>query len=672
LLNHHANKTHLRRARLAGIETLVLDNLTSGSLSNADTISMRPLFTSLATLASTLLSATLAAAPLVAHGTVASSDTNSHRIVVQHKDRLGIHGDIETVQLSSDATPEDMQRKLRELRSRTDIAFAVEDQRRYAHAVPNDALFSSQWYLQDVQPAAVAANLAWDITTGGTGTVVAVLDTGVRFDHPDLQRAWQTGKLLPGYDFVSGEDTTSFLTANDGDGRDADPSDPGDWIDSADQQKSLFHDCPIQTSSWHGTRVSGLIGAASNNGIGIAGVSWGTWILPVRVLGKCGGYDSDIFPAMRWAAGLHVDGVPDNPYPAKILNLSFGGDGACTPGYQSVIQELSAIGVLVVVSAGNASGPVEAPANCPLAMAVAGIRHVGTKVGYSSFGPEIAIAAPAGNCFNLSGPCLYSLTTTYDIGSAGPAGSDYTNQLKTNLGTSFSAPLVAGVAALMHSVNGKLSATQLNSRLQESARPFPRSPTLNDCPVPANDPNPECNCTTSTCGAGMLYAPGAVAAAQRPIANIVAPSNFAAGSAITLDASNSAAACNRSIASFSWTVINTIGTSPPVLSGSSQASVQLNAPVSGSYTLRVLVTDNEGSTDSGDIVIHSSYIDNSTTAIAVAPACPTAINVVEPSTPQIVATAPPAPDSGGGGGGGTMTWYWIAALLGTGLQRKKH
>jgi serine protease len=601
---------------------------------------------------------------------VAPSDTNAHRIIVQHKDRLGVRSAIETVQLSIGATPEDIQRELRELRSRTDIAFAVEDQRRYAHAVPSDALFSSQWYLQDTQPGAIAANLAWDVTTGGSGTVVAVLDTGVRFDHPDLQRAWQTGKLLPGYDFVSGEDTTSFLTANDGNGRDADPSDPGDWIDSADKQNALFRDCPIQTSSWHGTRVSGLIGAASNNGIGIAGVSWGTWILPVRVLGKCGGYDSDIFPAMRWAAGLHVDGVPDNPYPAKILNLSFGSDGACTPGYQSVIQELAAIGVLVVVSAGNASGPVEAPANCPLAMAVAGIRHAGTKVGYSSLGPEVAIAAPAGNCFNLSGPCLYSLTTTYDIGTTGPAGSDYTNQQKTNLGTSFSAPLVAGVAALMHSVNGKLSATQLNSRLRESTRPFPSNPALNDCPVPANDPNPECNCTTATCGAGMLYAPGAVTAAQRPIANIVAPGNFAAGSVITLDASNSAAACNRSIASFSWTVINAIGTSPPVVTNSSQANLQLNAPLSGSYTLSVLVTDNEGSTDSGDIVVHSSFVENRTTAIAVAPACPTTINVVEPTNPQILPVAAPPPDSGGGGGG-RMTWYWIAALLGIGLQRKK-
>jgi len=168
----------------------------------------------------------------------------------------------------------------------------------------------------------------------------------------------------------------------------------------------------------------------------------------------------------------------------------------------------------------------------------------------------------------------------------------------------------------------------------------------------------------------MLYAPGAVTAAQRPIASIVAPSNFAAGSLITLDAGASAAACNRSIASFSWTLVGTNGTLPPVLTNGNQAILQLNAPLAGSYTLRVVVTDNQGSIDSSDIVIYSSFIDNSTAAIPPAPACPTSINVVEPSNPQILSVPPPAvPESGGGGG--SLSWYWLAALLGMTLQRKK-
>src|SRR5262249_9164795 len=151
--------------------------------------------------------------------------------------------------------------------------------------------------------------------------------------------------------------------------------------------------------------------AASNNSVGIAGTSWQSWILPVRVLGKCGGFDSDIIPAMRWAAGLAVTGVPINPYPAKIIKLSFGGDGVCSSAYQSVIQGLAQLGVLVVASAGNSGGPVDSPANCPGVVGVAGLRHAGTKVGYSSLGPEITIAAPAGNCVNTSGPCLFSLDT---------------------------------------------------------------------------------------------------------------------------------------------------------------------------------------------------------------------------------------------------------------------
>src|SRR5262249_54747997 len=156
-----------------------------------------------------------------------------------------------------------------------------------------------------------------------------------------------------------GQNGTTFLSANDGDGWDPGPSDPGDWIDSNDQAKSVFSGCDIENSSWHGTRVSGLIAAASNNAIGITGVVWNSPILPVRVLGKCGGFDSDILTAMRWAAGEQISGVPTNPYPAKIINLSLGGDGICNAAYQATIQELSQRGVVVVASAGNSGGPVD-------------------------------------------------------------------------------------------------------------------------------------------------------------------------------------------------------------------------------------------------------------------------------------------------------------------------
>ena len=213
---------------------------------------------------------------------------------------------------------------------------------------------SGQWFMQTPSAATIMVNgvatqdlsatdaiSAWAITTGSTGTVIADVDTGVRFDHPDLLRAGFGGRLLPGYDFV-GEDlnpTTgatlgTFLIANDGDGWDPDPSDPGDWINSTDQQNTTLFpaaNCPLQDSSWHGTRVVGVLGALTDNGVGVAGMTWNPYLLPVRALGKCGGYDSDIMTGIQWAVGLSVSGVPNNPYPADIVNLSLGGSGTC-PG----------------------------------------------------------------------------------------------------------------------------------------------------------------------------------------------------------------------------------------------------------------------------------------------------------------------------------------------------
>jgi serine protease len=166
--------------------------------------------------------------------------------------------------------------------------------------------------------------------------VVAVLDTGVRFEHPDLGQATAGGPLLPGYDFVSNAEI-----GNDGDGRDADPSDPGDWTTAAENSNSsgTFYQCDPEgvgnavatSSSWHGTTTASLVAARTNNSLGMAGTAPGVKVLPVRVLGKCFGYDSDIVAAMRWAAGIHIDGVPDNPNPAKVINLSLGGQGTATP-----------------------------------------------------------------------------------------------------------------------------------------------------------------------------------------------------------------------------------------------------------------------------------------------------------------------------------------------------
>src|SRR5262249_13404144 len=176
-------------------------------------------------------------------------------------------------------------------------------------------------------------------------------------------------RVLPGYDFI-----TSVPVANDGNARDADPTDAGDFVSSADAATTTFQGCTVSGSSWHGTRVSGIIGALSNNSLGVTGITWSPWILPARALGKCSGFDSDIIDAMAWAAGRHVAGIPDNPYPAKIENLSLGSSENCPASYASVVADLASTGVLVVASAGNEGGPVDTPANCPGVAGITGLR----------------------------------------------------------------------------------------------------------------------------------------------------------------------------------------------------------------------------------------------------------------------------------------------------------
>jgi serine protease len=555
---------------------------------------------------------------------------------------------------------------LERLRADPEVEYAVPDHRRFPHdTTPNDPLFSGQWYLKSTETSAVNAIAAWDEEKGSNGVVVAVLDTGVLYDHPDLGRGDKSGKLLPGYDFVS-----STLQANDGDGRDADPSDPGDWINDSDKANAAFASCEVNGSSWHGTRVSGMIGALTNNTAGVSGLSWNSFLLPVRVLGKCGGIDSDILAGMRWAAGLHVAGVPDNPTPARILNMSLGSKGACEPTYRDVIQELTALKVLVVISAGNDGTVVASPGNCPGVAAIAAIRHAGSKVGFSNLGPEVTIAAPGGNCVNVSGgPCLFSLDTTTNGGTTSPGTNTFTDQINSNLGTSFSAPIVSGVAALMLSRNNNLSTTQMLARLREGARVFPTSiadaPAILTCHVPANNQDfqlEQCLCTTDTCGAGMVNAANSVAAADRPIAAMVLPLNVSAGQNVTLNAAGSAAGCGRSVASYAWTVTSP-ASNPPAVAGAATATASVVAPSTASITLRLTVTDDQGLSDTADVLIGPNSISSEAPASAGSTPCATAITSGVTPVPGQASTPTPAPSpapapttspSSHHGGGGSL------------------
>jgi len=554
----------------------------------------------------------------------------------------------------------DVATALARLRSDPAVAFADVDERRYAHAMPNDPLFvptataSGQWYMLTPSSAtptsdasATDAISAWDISTGSSGTVIADVDTGIRFDHPDLLRAGFGGRLLPGYDFVSQDLNSansnplgSFLIANDGDGWDPDPSDPGDWIDSGDLANSAVFpskNCSVENSSWHGTRVMGVLGALTNNDTGIAGMTWNPYLLPVRALGKCGGLDSDIIVGIEWAAGMSVNGVPDNPYPADIINLSLGGTGGtCPSSYQNLINTLGTMGVLVVASAGNASGPVDIPANCPGVLAVAGLRNVGTKVGYSSLGPEVGIGAPAGNCVTTiaGSPCLRSIDTTTNDGATLPGAGSYTDQGNSNLGTSFSAPIVSGIAALMRSVNANLTPKLLINRIKAGATPYPQPAGLSKC-IAGSTSSVECACTANTCGAGMVNAFSAVKAALNPIAAVKIPRGFTTGSA-TFDAGGSAAACGATIVTYAWTSAGAVH----IVGGAAGSAVDIMS--TGTGTLSLVVTDSAGNTDSAVLNFRPNGASTAAPSAAgdAASACVADMSVT-PAPPTVIAAYSP-------------------------------
>ena len=394
---------------------------------------------------------------------------------------------------------------VQQLSSLSEVEFAEPDHRRKINALPNDPLFSSQWYLQNTEASASNFTNAWNLGTGSHGTVVAVLDTGMT-DHPDLQN-----KLVPGYNFIS-DPVLAMNTV----GRTSNPADPGDYIDASVRNDPAFvklcgaADLATDTSSsWHGTKVASLIAAQTQNAIGMAGAGWGLRILPIRVLGKCGGYDSDIQAAMLWAAGIAVPGVPLNPYPASVINLSLGSTGTCSQSYASVLSQLSSK-VVVVAAAGNESGPVDTPANCTGILGVAGLRQQGDKVGYSSYGKEVGLSAPAGNCVNTGAnqACLFPMNAATNAGAKGPTSPTYTDGFNYSVGTSFSSPLVAAAAGLMMDLNPALSPSETVARLKVSVKPFVQVTGRDVCSA-SNSNNP-CNCNSSICGSGMLDAAAAM------------------------------------------------------------------------------------------------------------------------------------------------------------------
>lgn len=417
------------------------------------------------------------------------ASTLSHVAGVQLAAVRVMSGGAQVVRLPQTVTVAEAQAVAERLQNDTGVEYAEPDHIRRPMLVPNDTSYSSyQWNLNGTY--GIQAPAAWDITTGSTGVVVAVLDTGITA-HAEL-----VGRTWPGYDFIN----TTFV-ANDGNLRDDDPSDPGDWVTAGENTPPCSGSA--EDSSWHGTAISGLIGALSNNSTGVAGINWVSKILPVRVMGKCGGYVSDIVDGMRWAAGLSVPSVPDNPYPAKVLNLSLGSTGTCSATEQNAISEIVALNKVVVVASGNESGDVasSAPASCSGVIAVAATTRSGSLTSISNTGSLVTISAPGGE-WNDG---VYMLTNT---GTMAPVSDSYGGYY----GTSAAAATVSGVVSLMFSVNSQLSPTQIKNILQSTATAFPNS-----------------TCTTTTCGSGIVNAAAAVSLASTTTGTPIVSSSSGGG-----------------------------------------------------------------------------------------------------------------------------------------------
>lgn len=379
-----------------------------------------------------------------------------------------MHNGSQVMQLSRRMNRDELSTLIQSLRSGdSSIEYVEPDRILQPMYLPNDALYPQQWSLSDAT-GGISAPDAWDKATG-TGVVIAVIDTGVR-PHADL-----AANLLPGYDFIANP-----TIAADGGGRDADAADPGDYAPAG----ACSTGSAARNSSWHGTHVSGLAAAAGGNGIGVTGVAFGARILPLRALGRCGGYTSDIADAIVWAAGGTVTGLPQNPNPAKVINLSLGGNGACDITSQNAVNAARARGASVIVAAGNsnAASTGSSPANCSGVITVAATSKAGGKASYSNFGTNVTVAAPGGD----SGA---GMVATLNAGTTTPGADSYASYM----GTSMATPVVSGVAALMLSVNPALTPDQIASLLKSTARTFP---------APCDG-----------CGAGIVNANAAVTAA---------------------------------------------------------------------------------------------------------------------------------------------------------------
>ena len=366
-----------------------------------------------AALRRSLEAASIGANQLIQANRIQRGDARTPKpLAARHLRRMSLGADV--ISTTQKLNASEAEQLMRQIAANPNVEFVQVDRLLQHTLTPNDSSYSQQWGYFDAD-AGIRANQAWDVANG-SGIIVAVLDTG-HVSHSDLN-----ANVSGGYDFIN--DAT---VAGDGNGRDSDPSDPGDYYGG-------------NGSSWHGTHVAGTVAAVTNNAKGVAGTAWGATVMPVRVLGRGGGYTSDIADAIIWASGGSVSGVPtlSASQAADVINMSLGGSGSCDSLTQNAINSAVSRGTTVVVAAGNSNANVAnfSPASCNNVVAVASVTSSSSRSSFSNYGSLIDVSAPGSN-----------ILSTLNSGTQGPGTENYVSYN----GTSMASPHVAGAVALAQS-----------------------------------------------------------------------------------------------------------------------------------------------------------------------------------------------------------------------------